>query len=1005
MTARSGADDRHGLLSSVAAVRRRAAVLGVSRAALAGLAGLAAGPLASMAVLPWLPVPARPWGVLGCAALGFAAGIVCGAWELARARPRRSRAEAATLLAAGAPELRDLLVTGADLAGWGDRGADERGASAELAQAQVERAAWAAAALDGRGALPFAAVVPSLAAALAAALLVAGWAHWNPGGSYAAWASLLAPRPPAPVTVGNLRLVTQPPAYTALGAVTLEGVSGAVEGLRGTRVTLEGQLSDRVDTGRWEGSDGREVPLTVSGRGFRVTWILERAGTYTLSFRRGGRRVPCDFGPQPLILRPDERPRAELLAPSADLEVASNAEVEVRFGASDDFRVDRVELVLQGDAEVRVPVRIVPGKTVEGTARFLPLAYPKLGPGASLRVEAWDSDTVSGPKSGASRSVYLTFLDRKRLLGDIEGLAERLFEALLSHLADHLEAPTPSAADLARLRARASDLLKLLGALGARVRQGGEEGSLGAVTVLRMEEALVATLGPFASGGAGGADERAAIVAELERDVLFLDRLLRNLQMEDTLTLGDELSALQRSLFDELQSGKDPRELAGRVEQIQRLLEKMIQRLRRDAGEMPDSFANADAVKDMPANELQQQLDELRKALASGDRERARKAADKLLETLSRWMKALEDAADRSASEEASPVLRDLTRLEAEVQELMGDQEKVLQDTRQLADEASRKAAGPMKDALRSFAERQERRLAVIADLARRTEALAPRGGFHGGLPPTPPPGAPPGRPGGLFEASSRMNSALSEVRRALRADLGAVRGGAQSVQESFASLADEATRGAESGDGRREAADRYEQAAGREIQGLLEDLEALDRQRQAALGPREGQQLKGLRTEQERLGGRTENLVGELEELVRKTPLAGPGLPGKARGARSSMGEAGDRLGQGNPFGAVPPEGEALEGLSDLARELEGARRQMRQGQAGGRGPQLTRRPGGRGEQGRDVDRSHVDIPKEAEAQELKAFREEVLKAMRRREYPKNYEDEVERYYERLIR
>jgi hypothetical protein len=53
----------------------------------------------------------------------------------------------------------------------------------------------------------------------------------------------------------------------------------------------------------------------------------------------------------------------------------------------------------------------------------------------------------------------------------------------------------------------------------------------------------------------------------------------------------------------------------------------------------------------------------------------------------------------------------------------------------------------------------------------------------------------------------------------------------------------------------------------------------------------------------------------------------------------------------------------------------------------------------------GRDVDRSPVEIPKEMEARELRAFRDDVLKAMRSGRYPKDYEKEVERYYERLIR
>ena len=48
-------------------------------------------------------------------------------------------------------------------------------------------------------------------------------------------------------------------------------------------------------------------------------------------------------------------------------------------------------------------------------------------------------------------------------------------------------------------------------------------------------------------------------------------------------------------------------------------------------------------------------------------------------------------------------------------------------DTRALADEASRKASASLKDAIRDLLERLEQRLAVVGDLARRTEALAPR--------------------------------------------------------------------------------------------------------------------------------------------------------------------------------------------------------------------------------------------------------------------------------------
>jgi hypothetical protein len=107
---------------------------------------------------------------------------------------------------------------------------------------------------------------------------------------------------------------------------------------------------------------------------------------------------------------------------------------------------------------------------------------------------------------------------------------------------------------------------------------------------------------------------------------------------------------------------------------------------------------------------------------------------------------------------------------------------------------------------------------------------------------------------------------------------------------------------------------------------------------------------------------------------------------------------------GQGDPFGAVPQQGRALEQLAELGQQLQGARQQMMEGMQG-QGMQMMRSPGQRPGGGQDVDRSRVDIPREREARELRAFREEVLRAMRDGRYPEEYREDVERYYEGLIR
>jgi hypothetical protein len=475
--------------------------------------------------------------------------------------------------------------------------------------------------------------------------------------------------------------------------------------------------------------------------------------------------------------------------------------------------------------------------------------------------------------------------------------------------------------------------------------------------------------------------------------------------MEEALSLGDELTALQRSLYDDLQAGAQPERLLERAQQLQELLARMAERLSRGAGEMPDAFANTDAVRDMPASELEQTLQKLREALARGDREAAQALAEQLVDALSRWMAALEEAAGKASQGQFDPLLQELSRAEADAGSLAEEQEKLLQETRGVGNAVSERAAESLRGALDELLSREEARLRAIEAAARRMEAAAPRAFFHGQL--SVPEAEPPRNAGsapGLLEAHQRVDASVAEVREALREDLGRAREGAESLREGIDALRESALAGARREDPSRAAVEQSAEEAQSEVKGLIQDLEALAGRRGGAIRPEEQEALGDLARRQGELGGRTESLAERLEGLAERSPFVDRGLAQRARGARQAMGEAEGRLGEGDPFGPVPPETRALEGLAEIGRQLRAAGEQMGQGQQPGGGLQVVRRPGGRSGQGREVDRSPVEIPKEMEARELRSFREQVLRAMQGR-YPKDYEEDVGHYYERLIR
>lgn len=65
------------------------------------------------------------------AGLGATAAGVAGVFEWRSVRPLISMRKAVELLTVGKEAVRDLIVTGVDLASWGEGGSDERGVSAE----------------------------------------------------------------------------------------------------------------------------------------------------------------------------------------------------------------------------------------------------------------------------------------------------------------------------------------------------------------------------------------------------------------------------------------------------------------------------------------------------------------------------------------------------------------------------------------------------------------------------------------------------------------------------------------------------------------------------------------------------------------------------------------------------------------------------------------------------------------------------------------------------------
>jgi hypothetical protein len=489
-------------------------------------------------------------------------------------------------------------------------------------------------------------------------------------------------------------------------------------------------------------------------------------------------------------------------------------------------------------------------------------------------------------------------------------------------------------------------------------------------------------------------DEKAEplLVFELERDIIFLDDLLKRFRMDEALTLGDELSALQRDMLDRLQKGDDPKELAKAVDQIEKLLRELQKKLASKNGEMPDSFVNSDAVKEMQKDDLSKKLSELREALKAGDTEKARKLAEEITKEIQKMMEKMEESAKSTRQGELSPEMKKLKELVEKAKSALSEQERIMDETRKISDEGSKNALREFEKRKDAFLALQERRLNEAERAASEILSKIPPEEMNVAGNPEKPDETPVKKQNEFF-GSSR------QTRQSLRENIGEAKERVKQAREKLGSL-EEAAKEAVSGDREREDAITDKGKLGEKALSEIEkDIDSVLDSRKEYLPEGAKGQMKDLEGKEKTLSELIGEMESELSELQKKSPFVPGELPGLAGEAKKASGEAGKKLGEGDPFGSMPGQSGAIEKLSELAKSMEDAGEGMGREMegSGGRG----KKPGG----GRDVDKSRVEIPGEKDAAEWKRFREEVLKEMRGGKFPKGYEEEVERYYERLIK
>lgn len=806
--------------------------------------------------------------------------------------------------------------------------------------------------------------------------------------------------------MGEVRITYSYPAYTKLPQRVVEGSTGDMVAIKGTKVVLETKaLRSAREAMLLFGDAGErgEKAARLEGGKIIAELVLHENTSYRVWLVPYIGRPVREARPHRIVAEVDRAPDVDIIGPADRLELPAPRPIEVAYSARDDFGLGPIDLVyrVEDGPEQRIALKNGDGaKNAQGKTVFEPGAA-SLRPGVRVayRIEAKDRDGVSGAKAGSSRTLYVVIQSPRENLDEQLAREREILDRMIATLADRLElgdpvppppgtSPPPNPVGQLQgwmaLHEGEEGSLTLLGRLVDEERRaGGSSKSL--VTALagiadrlgkhmRDEAALLAHLRPKADVGTLSTSHFAKVltasakhVPELEGAVLLLDDLIGRQRLEDLAALGRDLTNVYKRLQDLLgryettkdealrrQIEREIRDLRARMEELARKIAEVKTR-----NEVPAEWQNMPEMKE--ALEKASRLDQL---LEKGDS----KSLQDALSDLGNTLESLQRMLDRNAEEFGGERFPQENRMASEMMKKLSDLEG---DQRSLAGDAQ----GLTKEVEEEMARRVEQQKEQALALARqKADQLRKKLGA-----------TPPRDLGevGTDELKRAQESAKS-LRRHLQAkdwgeakkEVERVGGNLKRVQRSLEDRAQWRRSPSPSAD----AFSSEMGEASKITQELASELDKLAPRPEDVMAPGQRERSRGLGQREGSIEQRARGLAEEMGKRAGQVPGADK-ADGELKNIAEQMNEAGRDFERGSAKEGTGKAREAAERLSKLRDSV--GRRQMGRSQ---------------------THREPVRIPGADESKAPREWRQELLEAMREKA-PERFREEVRKYYEELVK
>jgi hypothetical protein len=436
------------------------------------------------------------------------------------------------------------------------------------------------------------------------------------------------------------------------------------------------------------------------------------------------------------------------------------------------------------------------------------------------------------------------------------------------------------------------------------------------------------------------------------------------------------------------------------LDKLDALMEELAQAMSQLPTSLQDEFLNRQ-LETLPLGDMMQQLQEMRQKLAEGDLAGAKQLAEELLKALSSMVSALQNMRQQARGGAMDALSQQLQESSNALADLAQRQERLLDNTQQIDQEALRQLNNAQQQAFDTLQQQLQQELNKLTKLSWELSRQARQ---YPSLDPA------------FQQVQQQLSKHLQTLRQHVDSrDMPQAQQELEAAQRQLAWMQRRIAQ-LEQPDARlqQQAAEAMEL-----LQAMQQQIGSLPQERRAMLTPEQRGQLGDLAEQQGAVRHDTQTLQQEFEQLLPVMPFLPSELGKHLQEAIPFMGQAQGELGMQQSQQAIPPEQQALDHLRQAQNSLQQALQQMAQRgqmmgmslpmlQQAGRFPlpnfmpqqQVDQQQGGVA--GANV--RNFQLPDKEAYKAPRMFREDIMEALKEG-YPARYKELIEQYYRSIVR